>query len=105
MRSWGLPKWSICRHRAWKESVITNKAITTFPIRNDGRCFKSAEPTAGATTFVTSLRVRHFDGTETDTAEWTHRNALPPQRTASPMPNSNCQCPMLGMPLLIHRQE
>ena len=32
--------------------------------------------TPGATTEGTSLRVRHFDGTETDTAEWTHRNAL-----------------------------
>ncbi|MBD2604193.1 hypothetical protein H6G81_06535 [Scytonema hofmannii FACHB-248] len=34
-----------------------------------------------------SLRVRHFDGTETDTAEWTHRNALAPQ---CPMPNAQC---------------
>ncbi|MBW4570500.1 MAG: hypothetical protein KME31_21485 [Tolypothrix carrinoi HA7290-LM1] len=55
---------------------------------HDGRCFKPGNPsnalppqcpmTAGATTEGTSLRVRHFDGTETDTAEWTHRNALPP---------------------------
>ena len=42
--------------------------------------------TAGATTEGTSLllsetlreRVRHFDGTVQATAEWTHRNALPP---------------------------
>jgi len=29
-----------------------------------------------ATTGDTPLRVRHFDGTETDAAEWTHRKAL-----------------------------
>ncbi|MBW4571230.1 MAG: hypothetical protein KME31_25410 [Tolypothrix carrinoi HA7290-LM1] len=40
------------------------------------------EPQRGcASTEGTSLRVRHFDGTETDTAEWTHRTALAPQRT------------------------
>jgi hypothetical protein len=22
VRSWGFPKWSICRHRAWKESYL-----------------------------------------------------------------------------------
>jgi hypothetical protein len=59
VRSWGLPKWSICRER-------------------------KSPMTAGATTEGTSLRVRHFDGTETDTAEWTHRNALPPH---CPMPH------------------
>ncbi|MBW4570412.1 MAG: hypothetical protein KME31_21020 [Tolypothrix carrinoi HA7290-LM1] len=62
-------------------------------------CFKSASPTAGATTEGTSLRVRHFDGTETDTAEWTHRNALPDQRTGSPMPHAQCPMPNYPCPI------
>jgi hypothetical protein len=37
---------------------------------------RSLTGTPHASTEGTSLRVRHFDGTQTDTAEWTHRNAV-----------------------------
>jgi hypothetical protein len=65
----------------------------------DGRCFKGGNLPSPSETLREP--VRHFDGTETDTAEWTHRNALPPQRTASPMPNSQ----LLRFLLAIYRDR
>ena len=72
----------------------------------DGRCFNGGNLPSPSETL--RERVRHFDGTETDTAEWTHRNALPPQRTASPMPNSQFPIPnsqLLRLLLAIYRDR
>ena len=65
----------------------------------DGRCFNGGNLPSPSETL--RERIRHFDGTETDTAEWTHRNALPPQRTASPMPHSQ----LLRLLLVIYRDR
>ncbi|WP_445174374.1 hypothetical protein [Microcoleus sp.] len=54
----------------------------------DGRCFNGGNLPSPSETL--RERVRHFDGTETDTAELTHRNALPPP---CPIPNSQFPIP------------